>query len=145
MRALALLGIIGSILAPSFAGSALAQQSGRAKSMQQQIMQECSAEATAKKLEGSALKQAIDECTRSRSESSPQQVKQQKTALCQRRATQNGVKGHDRQHFVEDCVAAPGEMAEHHEKMFQCSRRATQERVFDAARPSYMDKCMMKN
>lgn len=130
------------VLAAGFATTAWSQQSGSTRSMRQEIIRECNAEATAKKLEGAALKQAIDDCTKAKSQVTPQQVRQQKTTLCSRRATQNNVMGHDRQHFVEDCVAASTAQAEHHEKMFQCSRRATQERVFDLARKAYVDNCM---
>jgi hypothetical protein len=142
VRRLLLPASLAMVLAVGFATTAWSQQSGSTRSMRQEIIRECNAEATAKKLEGAALKQAVDECTKAKSEASPQQVLQQKTTLCNRRATQNKVMGHDRQHFVEDCVAASTELAEHHEKMFQCSRRATQERVFDLARKGYVDNCM---
>lgn len=133
---------LAMVLAVGFATTAWSQQAGSTKSMRQDIIRECNAEATAKKLEGAALKQAVDECTKAKSQVTPQQVQQQKTTLCNRRATQNKIMAHDRQHFVEDCVAASSELAEHHEKMFQCSRRATQAQVFDLARKGYVDNCM---
>lgn len=133
---------LAMVFAVGFATTAWSQQPGSTKSMRQEIIRECNAEATAKKLEGAALKQAVDECTKAKSQVTPQQVQQQKTTLCNRRATQNKIMAHDRQHFVEDCVAASSELAEHHEKMFQCSRRATQAQVFDLARKGYVDNCM---
>lgn len=136
------LASLAVVLSAGIATTAWSQQPGSARSMRQEIIRECNAEAAARKLEGAALKQAVDECTKAKSQVTPQQVQQQKTTLCNRRATQNKVMGHDRQHFVEDCVAASTELAEHHEKMFQCSRRATQERVFDLARKDYIDGCM---
>lgn len=128
------------------AGSGFAahdQQPGSSRSLRQEVLGECNAEAKAKKLADAAMRQFVDECVRAKMQPSPQQVEQQKTTLCNRRATQNAVQTHDRKNYVEDCVRASAEIDEQkHEKMLHCSRRATQDRVSGEARKMFLDACM---
>jgi hypothetical protein len=119
------------------------QRPGGGGSLRQEVLEECNAEAKAKKLAGDAMRQFVDECIRANMQPSPQQVEQQKTTLCNRRAKQNAVQAHDRKNYVEDCVRASTEIDEQkHEKMLHCSRRATQERVSGEARKMFLDDCM---
>lgn len=135
----ALAGLL--ITGPGFA--AHDQQPGSGRSLRQEVLGECNAEAKAKKLAGDAMRQFVDECVSARMQTSPQQVEQQKTTLCNRRATQNAVQAHDRKNYVEDCVRASAEIDEQkHEKMLHCSRRATQDRVSGEARKRFLDDCM---
>jgi hypothetical protein len=112
------------------------------RSMRQEILQACTAEAQTRKLEGSAQRQFVDDCVKTRVQASPQQVEQMKTTMCQRQATYNKMQGHNRQHFVEDCVKTDVDMTQHHEKVLRCSIRATQERMWGDKRKKYVDDCI---
>lgn len=112
------------------------------RSMRQEYAKECAAQGQAQKLDGGALRQFVDDCVKTRSQTSAEGAQQMKTTMCQRRATQNRLQGHDRQHFVEDCAGAPTEISEHHEKVLRCSLRATQERKWGDARKKYVNDCI---
>jgi hypothetical protein len=128
--------LIGGVVTPADAGN------HATRSMRQEYLKECTAQAQTQKLDGAAQRQFVDDCVKSRSQTSAEGAQQMKTTMCQRRATQNKLQGHDRQHFVEDCANAPTEMSEHHEKVLRCSVRATQEKKWGDARKKYLNDCI---
>lgn len=139
----ALSGALAWLLVADPGFAAHDQQLGSNRSLRQEVLGECNAEAKAKKLAGDAMRQFVDECVKARMQPSPQQVEQQKTTLCERRAKQSAVQAHDRKNYVEDCVRAGAQFNEQkHEKMLHCSRRATQGRVSGEMRKWFLDECM---